>query len=148
MYVPYNKGCVTTNDIPFKRGIFQGNSLSPLLFCLELTPLTHMLSRAEVIYRLNGKTVSHVPYVDNFKVFARKPKEMVKCKEIIERFSKDICMDFGIDICAVVFTKGGVIFESPCVTGIPLLLGEDNYKYLSILECDKILLKEVKEYLQ
>ena len=50
-------------------------------------------------------------------------------------------MDFGIDKCAVVHTKGGVIFDSLCVTGIPLLLGEDNYKYLGILKYDTILLK-------
>ena len=48
----------------------------------------------------------------------------------------------------MVHTKGGVIFDSHCVTGIPLLSGEDNYKYLGILECDKILMNKVKEAVQ
>ena len=30
-------------DIHFKRGIFQGNSLSPLVFCLSIaTPVSHI----------------------------------------------------------------------------------------------------------
>ena len=36
-------------------------------------------------------------------------------KGIIERFIKDICIDFGIDKFAVVYTKVGVIVDSPCV---------------------------------
>ena len=45
----------------------------------------------------------------------------------------------------MVHTKGGVIFDSPCVTGNLLLSGGDNYRYLGILECETILPKEVKE---
>ena len=41
---------------------------------------------------------------------------MEKCKYIVEKFIKDICMDFGIDKFAVVHTTGGVIFHPPCVT--------------------------------
>ena len=52
-------------------------------------------------------------------------------------------MEFGLNKYAVVHTKGGVIFNSPCVTETPLLSGKDDYKYLDILECDTILLKEV-----
>ena len=54
-------------------------------------------------------------------------------------------MDFDHEKCSVVHTKGGVIFNSPCVTGTLLLSLEDNNRYLGILECDTILLKGVKE---
>ena len=65
---------------------------------------------------------------------------MVKYKDIIGRFSKDIFMDFGLDKCAVIHTKGCILFYSACATVIPLLSEEYNYKYLGILDCDKILL--------
>ena len=139
---------MTTQDITFNRVILHGDSQYPLLFLLTLSLLTHMLKLAGVIYRIHNRIVSHLVYVYDMKVFARKPEDMEKYKEIIERFRKYICMYFGIDKCAVFHKKNGVIFDSPCVTGTPLLSGEDNYKYLGILECDVILLKEVKEDVQ
>ena len=45
----------------------------------------------------------------------------------------------------MVHIRGGVIFDLTCATGTPLLCKDDNYKYLSILECDMILLKDFKE---
>ena len=41
--------------------------------------------------------------------------------------------------------KRGKVVDSPIVKSIPLLTGEDNYKYLGILQADKILHDEVKE---
>ena len=73
------------------------------------------------------------------------PNRDEKCKEIIGRFRKYIRMEFVIYQWAVVHTKGSVIFDLPCATGTHLLCGEDNYKYLGILECNMILLTEVKE---
>ena len=78
-------------------------------------------------------------------MFARNSKEMEKCKEIIERFSKWIYLDFGIDQYSVVHTKYGVILDLTCVTETNLVCVEDNCKYLGILECGMILPKEVKE---
>ena len=144
IHLPFDSGSVTTGEITFKRGIFQGDSLSPLLFCLALAPLTNMLKRAGVGYRIGGRIVSHLLYVDDLKVFARSPAEMEVCRRIIKKFSDDICMDFGLEKCAVIHTTNGKIDNSPYVVGIPLLSSEDSYKYLGILECDNLLHKEVK----
>ena len=40
MKLHYNDGCIITDPIKIKRGIFQRDSFSPLLFCLALVPLT------------------------------------------------------------------------------------------------------------
>ena len=45
-------------------------------------------------------------------------------------------------------TPKAVLFYSPFVTGTPLLLVEDNYRYLGILEYDTIVLKKVKDTVQ
>jgi len=37
----YTKGHVKTVKVAIKLGLFQGDSLSPLLFCLALIPLTN-----------------------------------------------------------------------------------------------------------
>jgi hypothetical protein len=43
---------VTT--IQIRRRIFQGDSVLPLLFCVEHIPLTHELSRADCGYQVHG----------------------------------------------------------------------------------------------
>ena len=63
-------------------------------------------------------------YVYDLKVFSRNPKEKEKCNDNIERFSKDIRMDFGSAKCTVVHTKYGVIFYSPYIRRITFLSGE------------------------
>ena len=36
---------IETEDLEIQRGIFQGNSLSPLLFCISLIPFTEQLNK-------------------------------------------------------------------------------------------------------
>ena len=45
----------------------------------------------------------------------------------------------------MVHTECSAILDLPCVTSNDLVYGEDNCKYLGILECGMILPKEVKE---
>ena len=47
-----------SQPIQIRRGIFQGYSLSPLLFCIALIPLTNELNRADCgyqVHRTRGK---------------------------------------------------------------------------------------------
>ena len=59
-------------------------------YYLLLQPLTNMLKRAWVGYRIHKNIVSHLLFLDDLKVYTHNPKEMGKYKEIIESFSKDI----------------------------------------------------------
>ena len=52
MKLSYNDGCITTDQIKIKRGIFQGGSFSPLLFCLALVPLTSELATSGYGYKI------------------------------------------------------------------------------------------------
>ncbi|XP_075990912.1 uncharacterized protein LOC142986339 [Anticarsia gemmatalis] len=42
-----NNDTITTRQISIRKGIYQGDSLSPLWFCLALNPLSHMLHRTQ-----------------------------------------------------------------------------------------------------
>jgi hypothetical protein len=57
-------------EIEIECGIFQEVSLSPLLFCINLIPLTEQLNRLNVGYEEHTtKTkVSHLLYVDDLKL--------------------------------------------------------------------------------
>ena len=67
----HKNGVIETEEIFFLQGIFQGDSLSPLIFCLALVPLSSCLQRAGVGYVIRRHRVSHLLYMDDLKVYAK-----------------------------------------------------------------------------
>ena len=63
---------------------------------------------------------------------------------LIKEFSDDIQMSFGLDKCAVIHMKRGKVSESTETWEIPLLTGDDDYKYLGIMESNMILHEKAK----
>ena len=57
MKLYYSDGCIITDPIKIKRGIFQGDSFSPLLFCLPLVPLTSELAAIGYGYKITNASV-------------------------------------------------------------------------------------------
>jgi len=60
MWLYHTEGHIKTGKVAIKRGIFQGDSLSPLLFCLALIPLTNMLNKQGVVYEVKKKIKSGI----------------------------------------------------------------------------------------
>ena len=69
---------IETEDIKIQCGIFQGDSLSPLLFCICLIPLTEQLKRLNTGYEeYTTKTnISHLLYMDDLKLIAISEEEL------------------------------------------------------------------------
>lgn len=67
-------GNVKTKDIGIKRGIFQGDTFSPLWFCLSLCPLGRVLNESSNGYRIKcGElhySFTRLLYMDDLKLFA------------------------------------------------------------------------------
>jgi hypothetical protein len=53
--------------------MFQGDSLSPLLFCIALIPLTHELNSSGCGYQMHGseRKIRHLLYVDDLKMIRK-----------------------------------------------------------------------------
>jgi hypothetical protein len=64
---------IETEAIEIQCGMFQGDSLSALLFCSSLIPLTEQLSRLNTGYEEHTtKTkISHLLYVDDLKLLGK-----------------------------------------------------------------------------
>ena len=65
-------------EVDIRRGIFQGDSLSPLLFVVAMIPISILLNREDMGYRLGGevgqgreggKKINHLLFMDDLKVY-------------------------------------------------------------------------------
>jgi hypothetical protein len=64
--------------IKIKREIFQGDSLSLLLFCIAPVQLTHELNRSKRGYQEYGteRKINHLLYMDGLKQIGRSEEEL------------------------------------------------------------------------
>jgi hypothetical protein len=94
-----NEKLMQSRLIKINRGIFQGDSSSPLLFCLALTPLTHELNRSKCGYQVYGtkRKISHLLYMDDLKLIRRSEEELRNEIKIVKTFSDDIKIKFGLE---------------------------------------------------
>ena len=153
-----NKGGVLeTGPIRFKRGIFQGDSLSPLLFTMSLNPLSQGLQKMGYGYQLDEQTkINHLFYVDDLKLYRTSDKQLTGLINTVKIVLDDIKMEFGMDKCAKVSLKRG---KKVSAEGIPLndnqviqdLDQAETYKYLTIegeegVQHHKMKVKIKKEY--
>jgi len=150
MYLKHNEGTVESRHIAIRRGIFQGDSLSPLLFVLALAPLTELLNTTEYGYKVGETRYSHLLYMDDIKVYASNDMQQTGLLKTIKSFSDDIHMEFGIDKCAKATFKNGKLtrtsdIQLDSLTKIKELEHDGTYKYLGIHEGDGINHKEMKD---
>jgi len=146
---------IVTQEIKINCGIFQGDSLSPLWFCLALNPLSRQLNRTGIGYTLKEgqvkHTVSHQLYMDDLKLYAPSHNKLKELIMLVEQFSKDIGMTFGLDKCKIINIEKG-----KCKTGevqltdgglMESMLEEDTYKYLGYQQARSIDHTSIKENL-
>jgi len=71
---------IETEDIKIQCGIFQGDSLSPLLFCICLIRLTEQLNMLNTGYEdhTTKTKISHLLYKDDLKLIAKSEEEFQK----------------------------------------------------------------------
>ena len=84
--------------VDIRRGIFQGDSLSPLLFVLCMVPLTWLLRRAKFGCEWGNKRfkLNHLLFMDDLNFFAKSKKQIDSLVQTVYIFSEDIGMQFGI----------------------------------------------------
>ena len=151
-----------TRIMQIKRGIFQGGSLSPLLFCMALNPLSTELNRTGCGYRMstgNGRTakrqlISHLLYMDDLTLYGRNPDQLDGLLHTVRTFSDDIRMKFGLDKCANAHFVNGKL--SGHNTGVKVGKTEtikglepgQVYKYLGVDESNGIQHSTMRERLR
>ena len=138
-------------EINVKRGIFQGDSLSPLVFVLSMVPLSLILKKVNACYKWGKKEykLNHLLFMDDLKLYAKTEEQTNTLVRTVYVFSTNISMEFGIKKCGIPTMERGNIIKNE---GIKLpdgemmkQVGQEGYTYLGIIELDKIKETEMKE---
>ena len=139
-----------SDKITISCGIFQGDSLSPLLFCLSLITLANELNNTKYGYEIYEKSINHLFYKDDLKHYAKNDKEFEGLFSTVKQFNDDIGMEIGLGKCAkAIFRKGNrtrtTAVELDIDTTVRELGEDETQKYLGIDEGIGIKNSHVKE---
>jgi hypothetical protein len=145
------RGCThRSNSLSIKSGVLQGDSFSPLLFCLAMAPISYSLNSTKIGYgTVTGSSkglqlkLSHLFYMDDLKVYANSREDLTKLLDKVKAISAAISMKLNTKKCAKAhFTPKRMRDEtteseeesnsSEGCLDIPTLEGGSTYKYLGI----------------
>ena len=99
-------GTLKSRPIQIRTGTHQGDSISPLLLCHVLAPLSKLLNNTRYGYKPQNGKLNHLFFMDDLKTFAKDNQQM-NLLTIVKTFSDDIKMEFGLDKCAKATFKRG-----------------------------------------
>lgn len=103
---------ISTEYIEINRGIFQGDSLSMLWFCMGLNPLSNALNDTKlgIAIKCRGRSeflLNHLLFVDDVKVFGSTHNQLSSLLQTLQFISRDIHMEFGIEKCKSLHIERG-----------------------------------------
>ena len=139
--------------IRFYRGFLQGDSWSPVGFCLTEVPLSMMLekTRGYTMGEPGQRNVklTHNLFIDDLKTYQNSHNTQKMVNEVLVRISMDTGAQYGVKKCAEAVYERGVLMN-----GEPLLINgevmrsmetKDLYKFLGFEEGNGIAEKVIKK---
>jgi len=133
-----DKAAVCLSEVSIRCGIFQGDTMSPLLFCLALNPLSYLLDNLKGYKVSTAVNLTHLMYMDDIKLFAQNDSYLQSLVDTVRTFSDDICMKFGFQKCAKLTVKRGKCTLSGTLSSLGDEIEEldygETYRYLGFPE--------------
>ena len=77
-----------SNNINIKREIFQGDSLSPLLFCISFILLSLELNPSGYRYKIGTDRITNLFYLDALKLWVKGDNKLEGLLRIVKGFSR------------------------------------------------------------
>ena len=118
---------------------FSRRFLISFTFCVALIPLITELNRTGYGCRISEKSINHLFYMDDLKLFAKHDHELEGLLQTVKKFSDDIVMKFGLEKCAKAAFLEGRLEKSTSMelgnsTKLKILEQKEVYKYLGVNE--------------
>ena len=132
-------GNIRIGEILYKKGVFQGDYLSVMLFILSLNPLSSFLNETDgykmAINTIHEKILTHLFFVDGLKLYAATLQQSKLQLDIVTTFSRDIGMAFSEDKYGYVCIERGKkksLEKSIVMNGVMIRELEEGepYRYL------------------
>jgi hypothetical protein len=144
-----------SNWIRFLKGFFQGDSLSPVAFCITEIPLGWRLKKLPG-YKMGKPNdrnlkVNRFYFVDDLKVLQPSEEDLIKANSIVAETSHSMGMRFGVTKCAEILYRRGKMVKGHGMKlkeGTLEALDPDRaefYTFLGIEEADRQLDEKVKD---
>ncbi|KAI5722894.1 hypothetical protein M8J76_015424 [Diaphorina citri] len=144
-----------TNTIQIKKGIYQGDCLSALWFCVALNPLSNLLRTTKIGFDIKSERrvlykINHLVYMDDLKLYAASKNKLNELIQIVAKFSSDIQMKFGIDKCRFLSIHAGRMIntQEQGPMAIEPMSTDELYKYLGVMQSKQVAHSEMKKRLQ
>ena len=137
--------------VTFRRGLYQGDSLSPLLFCLCVAPLSAMLNSGGGFGSdFQEMPLTHLSFVDDFKLYEESQDELEATVAATESLSRALGMAFGVQKCGVAHMVAGRVRERggvELVNGAEVkeMMRDESYRYLGLEQLFGARDKQVRE---
>ena len=103
-----------SEKIRIRREIFQGDSLSPLLFCVCIIPVTLMLRKMKLGHtfeparkRTLQKMITNLLFMDDMKIYAVQISNLRKMLDKAADMFQTIGLDLGEEKCEIQQFKHG-----------------------------------------
>ena len=134
-----DEGSEKSRPMKVKCGVLQGDTLSPMMFCLAIAPVSFFLTRHTPGWKgpgPGGRKLTHLYYMDDLKIYCDNAVDLKVAFDGVKRVSEQLNLKMNPKKCAtaVVATERS---SSRGVDGIPYLGANDFYKYLGIEQGSK-----------
>ena len=100
-------------EVDVNSGIFQGDSLSPLIFVICMIPLSLLSRKVKASYESGRKEfkLNHLLFMDDLKLFGKSDDQIDSSVQTVFTFSEDIGKEFGLKKFGVIIIKKGKLVK-------------------------------------
>ena len=153
--ISVNGKTIKSRSIRIARGFLQGDSFSPVGFCLTEVPVAILLEETDGYIMgqegERGVKRTHSLFVDDLKVYQENHQKLEIVNEIIVKASMDTGACYGVKKCAEIVFKKGRMVKGEGLTVLEEKMKaldpsqNEIYKFLGCEQADKIDVKRVME---